>query len=184
MHACRLPRPSTAMRAPIPDPLLIPGSRERPIEVVEGGDKTRTLDKKSMRATKLISKPCVGAHLVMPDRVLPYSAYPFMLHEAFVLPWNIHVVDHQLSIQSIRCTGVRKTLSDPCQECSQLLTHRTVEGILHRMTNGIHADTNFVYQPITSLIEILWKKCEMLDGLRFKQLSISRTMATRARTLG
>ena len=131
MHTYRLPHPSTAMQAPIPNPLLIPGLRKRPIEVAEGGNKTRTLDKKSTHATKLILKPCVGAHLVMPDRVLPYSTYPFMLHEMFVLLWNIHTVNHQLSIQLIHCTGVCKTLSDPCQECSQLLTHRTVEGILH-----------------------------------------------------
>lgn len=121
---------------------------------------------------------------MMPDGVLPYGAYPFMLHEVFVLPWNIHVVDHQLSIQSIHCTGVQETLTDPCQACSQLLTHRIVEGILDRIKNGIHANTNFAYQPIAGLIEILRKKCAMLDGLRFKQLSTSRTLATRARTLG
>ena len=136
----------------------IAGTRELPIEVVESGDKTRTPDhtqKQSKHVTKPISKPCAGAHLVMPDGVLPYSAYPFMLHEEFVLPWNIHVVDHQLSIQSIHCTGVRETLSDSCEACSQLLTHQIVEGILYRLKNGIHANTNFVYQPITGLIEIL-----------------------------
>ena len=165
----------------------IAGTCELPIEVVESGDKTRTPDhtqKQSKHVTKPISKPCAGAHLVMPDGVLPYSAYPFMLHEEFVLPWNIHVVDHQLSIQSIHCTGVRETLSDSCEACSQLLTHRIIEGILYRLKNGIHANTNFVYQPIAGLIEILRKKCAMLDGLRFKQLSTSRTLATRARTLG
>ena len=52
------------------------------------------------------------------------------------------------------------------------------------MTNGIHANTNFVYQPIAGLIKILQKKCEMLDGLCFKQLLISWTMATQAQTLG
>ncbi|KAN0131108.1 hypothetical protein V8E53_011000 [Lactarius tabidus] len=119
----------------------------------------------------------------MPNGVLPYGTYPFMLHEVFVLPWNIHVVDHQLSIQSIHCTGVRESLSDPCQLCSQLLTHRLVEGILEQIKNGIHTNTNFAYQPITSLIEILRKKCAMLDGLHFKQLSTSQTLAMRARTL-
>ena len=179
------------MQAPIPIPssiaLLIPGTHKLPIEVVESSDKTRTLDntqKQSKHITKHISKLCVGAYLAMPDGVLPYCAYPFMLHEVFVLPWNIHVVNHQLSIQSIHCTGVQETSSDSCDACSQLLTHRIVEGILHRIKNGIHANTNFAYQPIASLIEILRKKCVLLNGLRFKQLSTSRTLATRAQTLG
>lgn len=162
------------MQAPNPIPLLILGTHEYPIEVAESGDQTRVLNdiqRQSTHTRKAMTTPCTGAHLVMPNGVLPYGAYPFMLHNVFVLPWNIHVVDHQLSIQSIHCTGVQESLSDPCQLCSQLLTHRLVEGILDRIKNGIHANTNFVYQPITSLIEILRKKCAMLDGLCFKQLS-------------
>ncbi|KAH9169245.1 hypothetical protein EDB89DRAFT_2115148 [Lactarius sanguifluus] len=57
-------------------------------------------------------------------------------------------------------------------------------GILHHISNSIHTNTVYAYQPIGGLIEILWKKCAMLDGLRFKQLSILRTLATRARTVG
>ena len=120
----------------------------------------------------------------MPDGVLPYSAYPFMLHKEFVLPWNIHVVNHLLSIQLIHCTGVWQTLSDSCEACSQLLTHQIVEGILYQLKNGIHTNTNFVYQPIAGLIEILQKKCAMLDGLHFKQLLTLQTLVTWAWTLG
>jgi hypothetical protein len=82
------------MQVPIP---LIPRSHKLPIDVVESSDKTRTLDDAWIRSTcitKPIARPCVGVHLVMPDGVLLYSVYPFMLHEQFVLPWNIHVVDH------------------------------------------------------------------------------------------
>jgi hypothetical protein len=92
--------------------------------------------------------------------------------------------DNQMSIQSTHCMGVQETLSDPCQACSQLLTHRIVEGIMDRIKTGIHKNTTFAYQPIAGLIEILQKKCTMLDGLRFKQLSTSRTLATWARTMG
>lgn len=97
------------MQAPLPIPLHIPGTCELPIEVLESGGRIGTLEdiqKQSMRAKKLTMKACVGAYLVMPDGVLPYSAYPFMLHEIFVLPWNIHVVDHQMTIQLIHCMGV------------------------------------------------------------------------------
>lgn len=188
----RLPhaRAATQVPAPIPSPML--GTRELPIEVIERSNKTRTLDKSAMptrkpstHATTLKTRPCTGTYLAMPDGVLPYTAYPFMLHEMFVLPWNIHIVDHRMSIQSIHCAGgVREPSSDSCQACSQLITHRIVEGILQRIKTGIHASTSYAYQPIGGLIEILRKKSTTLDGLRFKQLSTSRTLATRARTVG
>ena len=186
----RLPhaRAATQVAVPVPSPIL--GTRELPIEVIER-NLTRTLSKSSVltrklstHATTLKTRPCTGTYLAMPDGILPYTAYPFMLHEMFVLPWNIHIVDHRMSIQSIRCAGVRETSSDSCQSCSQLLTHWIVEGILQRIKTGIHASTSYAYQPIGGLIEILRKKSTTLDGLRFKQLSTSRTLATRARTVG
>ena len=197
----RLRQPCTVSRVPTPVPLPIPGTRELPIEVVEQvvneSDGTRIpvegKDEESMlipsreqstRAPKTMTRPCSGAYLAMPDGVLPYSAYPFMLHERFVLPWDIHIVDHRMLLQSTKCRGVREASSDSCPACSRLLTHRIVEGILLRITNGVHANTSFVYQPIGGLIEILRKKNAMLDGLRFKQLSTSRTLAARARTVG
>ena len=187
----RLPHSCTTTRVPLPVPLPVPGTRESPIAVVESGDDTRTLEgkskliqKQSKQLKKPMARPCVGVELALPDGVLPYSAYPFMLHEVFVLPWNIHLVDHRISIQSTQCAGVRETSSDSCRECSQLLTHRVVEKILHRIKTGIHPNTSFAYQPIGGLIEMLRNKCAMLDGLRFKQLSTSRTLATRARTVG
>ncbi|KAH9068269.1 hypothetical protein EDB83DRAFT_2222807, partial [Lactarius deliciosus] len=191
LMAMELDRPRTATQALLTIPLPIPGTRELPIEVLENKEMARTpargsisSRKRSTRATKPTTNPCSGAYLAMPDGVLPYSAYPFMLHEVFALPWHIHLVGPRMSIQSIHCAGVRETSSDSCQACSQLLTHRIVEGILHRISNGIHTNTVYAYQPIGGLIEILQKKCAMLDGLRFKQLSISRTLATRARTVG
>ncbi|KAF8260231.1 hypothetical protein EI94DRAFT_1773743 [Lactarius quietus] len=41
------------------------------------------------------------------------------------------------------------------QACSQLLTHRIVEGILQQVKTGVHASTSYMYQPIGGLIEQL-----------------------------
>ncbi|KAH8978476.1 hypothetical protein EDB86DRAFT_3248975 [Lactarius hatsudake] len=164
LMAMELDHPRTATQALLPVPLPISGTRELPIEVLESKEMARTpargsisSRKQSTRVMKPTTNPCLGAYLAMPDGVLPYSAYPFMLHEVFVLPWHIHLVGPRMSIQS---------------------------GILHRISNGIHTNSVYAYQPIGSLIEILRKKCTMLDGLWFKQLSVSRTLATRARTVG
>jgi hypothetical protein len=156
------------------------GTHKLLIEVTEKCNMTGTLDegsaqtlKQSVHNTTLMTRCCMGAYLVLPDGVLPYSAYPFMLHEKFALLWNIHIVDHQISIQSICCTGVQEALSGSCGACSQLLTHQIVEGILQQIKTGLNASTSYTYQPIGGLIKIIQKKCAMLDGLCFKQLSTS-----------
>lgn len=183
----KIHRPCTATQVPpkIPplEPILLPiqaGTCELPIEVLESDDKSGTQAgrsitsrKRSARAMKPISKTCTRAYLAMPEGILPYSAYPFMLHEVFALPWHIHIIGHRISIQSIHCAGVREASSASCRACSQLLSHRIVQGILGRIKNGIHENTTYAYQPIGGLIEILRKKCGMLDGLRFNQLSMS-----------
>jgi len=117
----------------------------------------------------------------MPVGVLPYVAYPFMLHDVYTLPWDIHIIEHRLFIQSTHCTkSIQHIDSDCCHECKRLLTHRTVEGILQRISAGIHINTAYMYQPIGGLVEILRKKNKKLDEMRFKQLTMSRTLATRA----
>jgi hypothetical protein len=130
-------------------------------------------------------KQCLGVYLEMPAGVLPYTTYPFMLHDVYALPWDIHIVGQQMFIQSIHCTKhIQEIQSDCCCGCKQLLTHRTVEGILHRITSGIHINTTYVFQPIGGLIEILRKKNTQLDEMQFKQLVMSQTLATWARTVG
>ena len=127
-------------------------------------------------------KQCSGVYLEMPVGVRPYVTYPFMLHDVYTLPWDIHIIGQRMFIQSIHCT--KEIHSDCCRECKRLLTHRIVEGILHRITAGIHKNTAYTFQPIGGLIEILRKKNTKLDEMRFKQLATSRTLATRARTVG
>ncbi|KAN0132254.1 hypothetical protein V8E53_010020 [Lactarius tabidus] len=166
-------------QGPAPNPLPIPGTCKLPIEVIERSNRTKIPDERmltweqSMCAPKPMTRTCSGVYLAMPNSVPPFSAYPFMLHEQFALPWDIHIVDHQMSIQLIKCTGIWERSSDSCQACSQLLTHQIVEAILCWIKDGIHVNTNYAYQPIGGLIEILRKKSAMLNGLHFKQLSMS-----------
>jgi hypothetical protein len=93
----RLPHPCTSTRVPLPIPLPspspIPGACELPIKVEESDKRTGMLDRRSKlsrkpsaQVTEPMARPCTGVYLEMPDGVLPYSAYPFMLHEVFVLP--------------------------------------------------------------------------------------------------
>jgi len=98
-------------------------------------------------------KQCLGVYLEMPVGVCPYITYPFMLHKVYTLPWNIHIIGQQMFIQLIHCT--KEIHSDCCHECKWLLTHQIIEGILYRITAGIHINTAYTFQPIEGLIEIL-----------------------------
>ena len=102
-----------------------PGTRSRPFEIIESddeGSKTLPTLQKVLTRTK---KHCSGVYLEMPVDVLPYVAYPFMLHDVYVLPWDIHIIEHRLFIQSIHCTkSVQHIDSDSCHECKRLLTDR------------------------------------------------------------
>ena len=157
----------------------IAGTQNLPIDVPESDGENVKMDcmLKESRLTSFI-KRCAGIYLEMPASVLPYGAYPFMLHEVYALPWDIHIVGHQLSIQSTNCNGVRGQQSESCQPCTELQTHRIVEGILDRIKHRIHTNTAFAYQPIAGLIEILRKRNAALDGMQFKHLLISWTLAT------
>lgn len=196
---CRLCQPCTVTQIPAPITLPISGMCELLIEVVEQVvdkmDGTRIpvegknegpmlTQEQSMRAPSTMMRPCSGAYLAMPDGVLPYGIYPFMLHKWFALPWDIHIVDHQMLLQLTKCRGVREALSDSRLACSQLLTHQIIEGILIQIKNGVHVNMSFIYQPIRGLIDILQKKNTMLNGLHFMQLSTLQTLAACARSIG
>jgi hypothetical protein len=162
-----------------------PVTQSLPLEVAESDDEIVIITRSTWEMSEKVKKWCLGLYLEMPPGVLPYSAYPFMLHEVYTLPWNIHIVGHRMSLQSTKCIKeIQGQHSESCHECMRLLTHQIVEGILDRIRDGIHANTAYMYQPIGGLVELLRKKTAMVDGMRFKQLSTSRTMATRARTVG
>jgi len=64
-----------------------------------------------------------------------------------------------------------------------VLTNSILEGIMDRMKDGIHENCKLAYQPIGGLIELVRKKNEILDSMRFKKLAVSRKLVTRARTI-
>ena len=51
------------------------------------------------------------------------------------------------------------------------------------MRDGVHENSTLAYQPIGGLIEIVWRKNNQLNVLRITKHTISRRLATHARTL-
>jgi hypothetical protein len=119
--------------------------------------------------------------LSLPSGVSPYGAYPFKLHDKFALPWDIRISNHKLWVTSTHCKGVAGR--DGCRPCRELFLNDIMEGILHRIKHGVHENTPLAYQSIDGLIELIRRKSEALDVLRFMKLTMARKLVVRARTL-
>ena len=84
-----------------------------------------------------MSKPkasCIGIRLTFLSGMSPYSSYPFMLHDKFPLPWNIHILSYQMWIQAIDCKKLPCYNQEACRLCQDLLLNN--EGILQRIEMG------------------------------------------------
>jgi hypothetical protein len=122
------------------------------------------------------SNKCWGIHVPIPQKMTPYTAYPFGMHDNHVLPWNIHIINEKLYLQSTEC---RKAVSTPevCLACRQLRTHSILEGILDRITMGIHENTPHNFQPIAGLTEIIKRKTGTIDLMRVDKMNATRKLA-------
>jgi hypothetical protein len=126
---------------------------------------------------------CRGIHVSIPTNMTPYTAYPFGMHENHVLPWNIHIIDDKLYLQSTEC---QRSISaqETCLACGQLCTHNVLEGILDRIRIGIHENTPHNYQPIAGLREIIRRKVERMDLMRVDKMNTARKLGVRLGALG
>ena len=163
------------------------GSQSHPIDV-ESGPAPQAA--KISESTEVVTTAglrldvCGGVHLPMPPGVSPYQAYPFGLHDLFTLPWGVHIMDNRLKLQSIHCTKkIPNNGSDCCRPCEKLFTHNVLDGIMDRITHGIHEHSTLAFQPIGGLVALIRKKTATVDEMRFAKLSISRQLVTRTQTL-
>jgi len=63
------------------------------------------------------------------------------------------------------------------------LTNNVVEGIRNQIETGVHENSPLAYQCIAGLIELVRRKNEQLQILRLTKHTISRRLATHARTI-
>jgi hypothetical protein len=126
---------------------------------------------------------CIGIQLTFPPGVSPYASYPFMLHNKYSLPWDIHILKHRMWVQAIGCKKLPSHNQESCWPCRELLHNNIIEGIIQRITTGIHENTPLAYQPIGGLIELVRRKNDSLEALRLTKLAMARKLIVRAQTL-
>ncbi|KAF8148022.1 hypothetical protein B0H34DRAFT_803153 [Crassisporium funariophilum] len=119
-----------------------------------------------------LTQLCCRIPLVLPVGVSPYSAYPYKLHDTLSLPWDIHIQNHQMRLQSTHCKGMAG--KDACRPCRKLFFSVILEGIRDQIERGVHENTPLVYQPIEGLIALVRRKNESLDTLQFIKLTMAR----------
>jgi hypothetical protein len=140
-----------------------PGTRSRPFEIIKSDEEGSITIPTLQKVLTCAKKHCSGVYLEMPVGVLPYVAYPFMLHDVYTLPWDLHIIEYRLFIQSTHCTkSIQHINSDCCHKCKRLLTHRTVEGILHRISAGIHINQPTCTSQLEGSLKSFEKKTKRL----------------------
>ena len=126
---------------------------------------------------------CIGIQLTFPPGINPYSSYPFMLHNNHSLPWDIHILSHQMWVQAIGCKTLPSHNQESCQPCRELLHNNIIQGILQRIEIGVHESTPMADQPIGGLIELVQRKSDSLEALCLTKLTMAWKLIIRARTL-
>ena len=145
----------------VEDTLFLDGTSSQPIDVesFETNDSVETTEKKisiAVMTKKETTHICHGVPLDLPPRVSPYASYPFLLHNRLTLPWSIRISDSNLTCQSNHCSG--KATAHACYKCRALLKNDLLNGILHRIYSGVHANTPLAYQPLGGLVELIHQK--------------------------
>ena len=128
-----------------------------------------------------LKQACHGlVNIPIQSQMTPYTAYPFGLHERSVLPWNIHINDNGLHLQSTGCRISAISGQPGCIDCQELHSKELLEGILDRMENGVHENAPYAYpyayQPRVDLQKIRERKNSSLDVMRVGKVNTARKL--------
>ncbi|KAF9515336.1 hypothetical protein BS47DRAFT_1293938, partial [Hydnum rufescens UP504] len=119
-------------------------------------------------------------------------SYPFALHSiGRSYDWDLHIVNHQLHVQSRSCTGTRiqngagSTNSKilPCDKCHGLSFNSNLMGIQHRISRGTHENTTNAYLPIAALWNKLNLYRDRINNLRLLHFNAHKRLASCMRTM-
>lgn len=80
---------------------------------------------------------CNGITMDGDEGKSPYLEYPFGLHAKHALPWDVHLVNHRLILQSSACRKLVNNGETACDRCTQLPSNPVLAGILRRMKTGV-----------------------------------------------
>ncbi|KAF8058599.1 hypothetical protein FPV67DRAFT_1565461 [Lyophyllum atratum] len=127
---------------------------------------------------------CPGIVVSLPPGKSAHSTYPFGLHDELGDPWDYTVNRGVLTLRSKGCaTEVLSDGSVRCLACEDLQENPNLDGILHRMRNGVHENARLVFHGVGGLITINRQKQGLVKALRLKRLNDARKLVGKAAAL-
>ncbi|KAI0260621.1 hypothetical protein BC834DRAFT_831523, partial [Gloeopeniophorella convolvens] len=118
---------------------------------------------------------CTGLVLTFPDGCSPYSTYPFSLHDAQNLPWDLEIRNSIMTLRARMCTG-QGVVSSRCSACNSLQDSTALKGIIYRIENGVPVNSRYAYHGIAGLMEIARHKTDLIDEYRLARLNAARKL--------
>ncbi|KAF8198428.1 hypothetical protein BJ912DRAFT_1074363 [Pholiota molesta] len=162
------------------EPIIIPSRTPSPACPQPPATSTSTPDRGN----------CPGYRLELPEDVSPFSSYPFLLHTKRDLPWSVVVDRDNLILRSTRCTHLalsshkgKETKPLPCHYCSRLHDNDVVMGIRHRILDGTHENTPWVYLTPAEMYASLQRKTKVINNLKLRALNNAVSIGIRNRKL-
>lgn len=126
---------------------------------------------------------CPAYRLPIPENDSPYLVYPFGLHGTQHLPWSCIVNDDTILLRSHTCSGRAPIAGVACDHCKKLALSPVVQGIVDRMHNGTHQNTNLAYLAHNAFVASLNSKNRQLQSLRFLNLNQTRALGRKLSSL-
>ena len=135
-----------------------------------------------------ITAPCPGYQLILPDKLSPFTSYPFLLHTQYTLPWTITVSAERLILYSTKCSGTegisrtgKNTTPLPCFSCARLHDHTVIMGIRHRILDGTHENTPWTFLTPGEMHTALKRKTQQVNNHKLRALNNATSIAIRNR---
>lgn len=125
------------------------------------------------------SEHCQGFLLDIPAGTSPYEVYPFALHNARPLAWNVYATAREIRLFSLTCTDTTTSSSRICSRCQALDRDNNLMGIRARMTTGYKIKSQYSLLPLPQLLERLRQQAAELKSMRLGGLNITRNLATK-----
>ncbi len=88
---------------------------------------------------------CPGLHIEFPPGQTPFKSYPFVMHDANVLCWDVEICQNLLYLRSLTCTHMFDSNQEACRACKKLLDDKKLQGIRERIEKGMMPSTPHQY---------------------------------------
>ncbi len=79
---------------------------------------------------------CAALQVEFPPGQMPHNSYPFAMHDANILQWDIEICRNELHLHVWSCSGVSEGDHGMCRQCRSLLDDTKLQGILEQIENG------------------------------------------------